>query len=151
MTAENIIIVVLVLIVALLSAVLLFGYVRKRATAYLDERCDAMLKALVLRYKDDFAKFRDSTKAELHHSIENMLANVCEKTDNSGAPGPAVSPKPEQPPFWTNRDKLKAAEADLNRGEFDTDQPNLAGLTTLEAMRDVDRALADLDDENNQQ
>jgi hypothetical protein len=116
--------------------------VERWAQRYIDKRLGTIVVAIDTRFNDEFPKFCAGVKAELHQTIENVLAKELKKPDNIGAPDPAAPPEPEAP-FWKNRQKLEAAQAAINRGEIDLDA-ELGALSPVEAARDIDAALLEI-------
>jgi hypothetical protein len=134
---------------------LALSYATNRAKAWFNTRIDSRVdqkfqlavKFFDQRYKREFRSFCDRAKADLHQSIENMLAKHTVLTHNSDAPIAPQSEPPDskEPPFWKNREKLTAARAAFEQGEFNAESPDLTSMTPLEAQRQIDAALAELE------
>jgi hypothetical protein len=121
-------------------------HIKQELTKFTETKLDQVVVGLDSRFNHEFPKFCADTKADLHQTIENMLANRTEKPDNAEQQNDQAA----GPPFWKNREKLEAAMAAIKQGEFDADAPDFGGMPQLETARAIDAALLDLLEANSE-
>jgi hypothetical protein len=104
------------------------------------ERTDAYFRDLDRR----FDAFCADAKTHLPDIKENSVAKSDEKPDNTPAPQ-----SPDAKPFWKDLDRLTAVRDELERGEAESDVPELAGLAPLEQLRYLDNAIFEIENATN--